>query len=512
MKNRYLNNCNLLILFSSSVLFFGCKRFLEEPPSKTSALVVKTTAQLNALLDNQSTFFQESNRAQAYGTDDWGMTVDLYNGGRSVLSNIASIQFSTWDSQYLINDVADNFWSNEYKKIFTANMALSNLGNVTGSEQEKEIIRTDAHFIRAYSYWVLVNTYCLPYTEANKNELGLPLKTSTSFEEPIERQPLHKVYELIESDLLEALKTPVSLTQSGRPRHWRANKEAVNAFAARYYLHRNNYNKAVTYADETLKGYNILVDYNAEMRYGIDGTVGINAGTPQAETVTLKYPYTHNNQSDQTDMIAWKEFLYFRMLSLGTWWYIPSQELLALYDKENDLRYTYHMVENYSYDRGMVKPAYSYPGYVFFFKEWIPSGPTVAETLLIKAEAQARLNDVQNAMNTINMLRAKRMKPGPWVNLKASSKEEAIKRILEERRREMPFVQRWFDIRRFNNNEDPNDDVILKRDFYPYTGTNVLFNEPVKSYSLPKNSRRYASPIPSTEIISSNGVIIQNNY
>ncbi|MCW2263081.1 MULTISPECIES: RagB/SusD family nutrient uptake outer membrane protein [Sphingobacterium] len=512
MKNRYVYNYNLLILLSSSILFLGCKRFLEEPPSKTSALVVKTTAQINALLDNQSTFFQEDNRTQVYGTDDWGMNVDLYNGGRSVLSNIASIQFSTWDSQYLLNDISDNFWSNEYKKIFTANMALSSLANVTGSEQDKEIIRTDAHFIRAYSYWALVNTYCLPYTEENKNELGLPIKTSTSFEEPIERQPLQKVYELIESDLSEALKTSVSLTQSGRPRHWRASKEAVNAFAARYFLHKNNYNKAVEHADETLKGYNLLVDYNTEMRYGIDGTAGINAGTPQAETVTLKYPYTHNNQSDQTDMIAWKEFLYFRMLSLGTWWYIPSKELLALYDKENDLRYKYHMVENYSYDRGMVKPAYSYPGYVFFFKQWTPSGPTVAETLLIKAEAQARLNEVQNAMNTVNILRSKRMKPGPWVDLTASSKEDAIKKILEERRREMPFVQRWFDIRRYNNNEDPNDDIILTRDFYPYNGTNVLFNEPVKTYTLPKNSRRYASPIPSTEIISSNGVIVQNNY
>jgi hypothetical protein len=248
------------------------------------------------------------------------------------------------------------------------------------------------------------------------------------------------------------------------------------------------------------------------MRYGIDRTVGINAGTSQAETVTLKYPYTHDNQSDQTDMIGWKEFLYFRMLSVGTWWYIPSQELLGLYDKTNDLRYQYHMVEDYSYDRGMVKPAYSYPGYVFFFKEWIPSGPTVAEMLLMKAEAQARTDDYMGAINTLNILRAKRMKPGTWVNLTATSKDDAIKKILEERRREMPFVQRWFDIRRYNNNEDPNDDVILTRDFYPYSGTNVLFNEPVKTYSLPKNSRRYASPIPVTEIISSNGAIVQNTY
>ncbi|MNL06172.1 SusD family protein [compost metagenome] len=511
MKKIYRKLSKVLFLVTVSLLLFSCKKFLEEAPSKTSSLVVKTTAQLDALLDNQTTFFQEENRVQANGTDDNEFTVGLYNGGRNVFNTMASIQIATWDTQYLVDDIRDVLWSNEYKKIFTANLALNNLSNVTGTDEEKAIIKADAHFIRAYSYWILANTYCLPYTEANKSELGLPIKTSTSFEEPIERQPLQKVYDLIESDLVEALKTPVSLTKSGKSRHWRASKAGVNGFASRYYLNRNNYAKAIQHANAALSDYNVLVDYNTEMRYGRDGTVGINSGTPQAQTVTIKYPYTHDNQ-DQTDMIAWKEFLYFRMLSNGSWWFIPSQQLLSLYDKSNDLRYQYHIVENYSYDRGMVKPSYDYPGYVFFFKQWIPSGPTVAEVLLTKAEAQARSNDPSGAMTTLNVLRAKRMKPGVWVNLSAASQDDAIKKVLEERRREMPFVQRWFDIRRYNNNDDPNDDVVLTRTFYPYTGTNVLFNEPVKTYTLPKDSRKFASPIPKTEILSSNGAILQNTY
>ena len=96
------------------------------------------------------------------------------------------------------------------------------------------------------------------------------------------------------------------------------------------------------------------------------------------------------------------------------------------------------------------------------------------------------------------------MKPGPWVDLVATGKDDAIKKVIEERRREMPFVQRWYDLRRYNNNDDPNDDVVLTRTFYPYNASNVLFNEPVKTYTLPKNSRRYATPLPKTEIISRN--------
>jgi len=512
MNIRYSKISGTISLMALSTLFFSCEKFLEEAPSKTTSLVVKTTAQIDALMNNTATFYVEENRTQTYGTDDCGLTVDVYNGGRGVFSVMAAFQFATWDTQYLPDDTRENVWSNEFKKIFTANLALNNVDKVTGTDAEKAVIKADAHFARAYSYWILANTYCLPYTEQNKNEPGLPIKTSTSFEEPLQRQPLEKVYALIEADLAEALKTPVSLTQSGRPRHWRASKAGVNAFAARYYLNRNNNVKALEHANAALADYSTLVNYNTEMRYGRDGSVVINSGTPQAQTVVLKYPYTHDNQTDLTDMVGWKEFLYFRMLNHGSWWYIPSSELLNLYDKSNDLRYQYHMVEGYSYDRGMTKPSFDYPGYIFFFKDRIPSGPTVAEVLLTKAEAQARSNEPAAAMATLNTLRAKRMKPGPWVDLVATGKDDAIKKVIEERRREMPFVQRWYDLRRYNNNDDPNDDVVLTRTFYPYNASNVLFNEPVKTYTLPKNSRRYATPLPKTEIISSNGVIQQNTY
>lgn len=512
MNIKYRSCKKLLFVITAMLLLTSCKKFLAEPPNKTTSLVVKTTTQINALLDNPANFYVENNSSQIFSTDDYGLTLNIYNGGKGTFSNMAAFEFLTWDTQY-IPDLTDRFWGGEYKKIFTANLALDAVDEVTGTDEEKAVIKADAHFIRAYSYWVLANTYCLPYTEQNKNEMGLPIKLSVSFEEPMQRQSLEKVYLQIEADLAEALKIPVGLTQSGRPRHWRASKAGVNAFAARYYLNRNNNVKAIEHANAALADYSTLVDYNTEMKYSSKiQSITINSGTPNAQTVVLKYPYTHDNQSDLIDMVGWKEFLYFRMLNYTSWWYIPSIDLLNLYDKTNDLRYEYHMVEGYSYDRGMTKPSYDYPGYIFFFKDRLPSGPTVAEVLLTKAEAQARSNDPAGAMTTLNILRAKRMKPGAWVNLVASGKDDAIKKVLEERRREMPFVQRWFDIRRCNNNDDPNDDVVLTRTFYPYTASSVLFNEPVKTYTLPKDSRRFAAPIPRTEIISSNGTIEQNKY
>jgi len=495
--------------------FSSCKKFLEAPPSKTTSLVPTTTDQLNALLNNatniSAVFNQEENGTATFSTDDYELPKALYDRSPGTFA-MTQIQYLLWDINYLPDASSQTFWSGEFKKIFYANMVLDYVNKVTGSDADKAALTADAHLIRAYSYWELVNTFCLPYTDANKNEPGLPIKITTSFEESFARQPLSKVYDLIEADLTEALKTTVPLVQNGRARHWRASKAGVNGFAARYYLNRLNYPKAIEYANAAMAEYSSLVDYNTEMRYGNPGVYILNSGTPQQSSYTVQYPYTHNNQTDYTDQLAWKEHLYFRTLSNGYWWYVPSPSLLALYDQAHDLRYTYHIVEGYSYDRGLTKPSFDYPAYVFFFKQWLPSGPTVAEMYLTKAEALARTGDITGSMTALNTLRAKRMVPGAWVNLIAADKADAVKKVIDERRREMPFTQRWFDIRRYNNNEDPNDDVVLTRSFYPYTASSVTTAQPVQTYTLSKGSRRWAAPIPRTEIISSNGVIEQNTY
>lgn len=501
---------SLFLMALPVCIITSCNKFLDQSPSKNSTLPVTTTAQLNSLLDNYTQFYSEANGTAIYSTDDYGWTKAIYDARPGTFSHLPGLLFPVWDTEFIPNS-SDAFWTNEWKKIFTANMALLYIDKVTGTAEEKAIIKADAHFVKAYSYWQLANTYCLPFTEANKNEPGLPLKLSTGFEEPLARAPLHEVYTLIESSLQEALKTTVPLIQNGKPKSWRANKAAVNGFAARYFLNRNNYAEAIKHADAALSEYNTLVNYNTEMKFGKEGSYNIVTGSgPQV--ATLQFPYTHDNQIDMTDMLNWKETLYFRMLNHGSWWYIPSQDLLDLYDADHDLRYKYHIVESYSYDRGMTNPAYNYPGYIFFFKDRIPSGPTTAEMYLTKAEAQARSVSWQDALTTVNTLRASRMQPGPWVQLTAASKEEAITKILEERRREMPYTQRWFDLRRYNNNEDPADDVTLTRVFYPVNISGVQSSQPVQTYTLEKNSRRYAAPLPLTEIISSNGVIEQNKY
>ena len=292
------------------------------------------------------------------------------------------------------------------------------------------------------------------------------------------------------------------MVQKGPNKHWRANTAAINGFAARYYLNRNRYEQALKYAENVLKEYDVLVDYNSEMNKDVF-----------EQGVYLPSTFDWDVQT-YTKRIAWKESLYMRYLTSGNavMTYFPSQSLLDAYeDKEHDLRYRYHFVEDAA--EVMFWSSYSYPAYVFFSMSHVLSGPTTAEMYLIKAECQARLGEYSRAMETVNALRAKRMVPGDWVELKAGNVKEAVTKILQERRREMPFSQRWFDMRRLNNNEETYDDVeIVTRKFYKINATTIFDKEEPITYTLEKNSRKYALPISENEIEISDGVIKQNVY
>jgi hypothetical protein len=254
------------------------------------------------------------------------------------------------------------------------------------------------------------------------------------------------------------------------------------------------------YADLALQADARLVDYSTEMYYGNE---------QNSSQGPLQVPYLWWEAIyDPSVKLEWAEFYYQYFLSASCAYFCPSREMLKLYDKENDLRYKYLMCENFSW-RHNIK--YTYPGYVYF-RTSIPYGTTVQEMILTKAECLARQGKFQQAMETVNILRAKRIAPGPEVKLSAATKEEAIAKILEERVRELTWGLRWFDIRRLNYNETTLDDVNLKRIFYSHDGLIVNKESQPIEYRLELKDRRFAEPINSNEIYLSRGQIQQNTY
>ena len=523
---KFINRLTSVLCICAFVLC-GCDPiddFLNEEPSKNSMKPIETFEQLDAVLASYAVypvhFFQEPADMMC-ASDDYAV-LPMIQDNKSY--NMEYLAYALW------NDESTNgrytSWGKEYTKVYYANLVLHYIDKVTGNEQDKADLKADAHFLRAYSFFTIALAHTLYYDGTNGDELGISLKETPSFEENISRANLKDTWDFIENDLQEALKIKKSFIRAdGKHVNWRGSTGAVKAFAARYYLYRADYEKAEYYALEALKEYDDFKDFNDPSEMYYHRSVSTYTLTDTGEEVTVRRPYLYNQlvtywgmEPNMEVLLGWDELFYARTVQCGSSWFIPSKELLDTFAEdvpegklENDLRYKYFMAPYYSIYTFKTKTSDRiYPGYIQFMGE-VFSGPTVAEMNLIIAECCARNNDATNAMARVNALRKNRIEKSVYEDLSASSASEALKKVLQERRREMPFSIRWYDIKRLNAN-DPDNKVTIKKKFYRYTATSVLPNDGVIEYVLEPDSRHYAIPIYKEEIVKSNGIIQQNTY
>ena len=533
---------NLGLLAAMSVVS-SCNEFLDEVPSRGDNEVLNRGEQVKNLFANSNNYYTPVDFLVA-STDDYGMTMDVFDALGYL--DVPSLSGMSWAPEGLDVFMSDELWSKQYNKIFTANAVINDIDNITDvTAEEKAEYLAHAHFVRALAYWELVNVYCLPYAEENLNALGLPLKVSTYTDEDLTRASLKDTYAFIEADLKEALKSPRTDVVEGE--RWLVSQPAAKALMARFYLFTGDYAQAAKYADESLSSQTVtLLDYNQLTTYDMDkggggfwgdqefgdeefpegdeeggeGEEGEGDGEdwPEEGGNILTFCETYNWGAYQ--FVDYQEIFYPQFYTVtATVNLLASQELTDLYDKDNDLRYINLFVENGLVDY-WVYGFNDVCNYHLFTSrnQWgqqmdvfLGASPTVAEMYLTKAEALARQGSWSEAMNVIQTLRASRFVDGSDYSLSATSQSEALTEILKERRRELPFLMRWYDIRRFAYNETPNDDVELRRTFYTIENGEVDFNT-VKEYVLPVKSRRYAQPILTQEIQRSRGQMQQNQY
>lgn len=513
-----------LILAVSALLFASCDKYLDEAPTKSNGTTITTVDELSALLNSghmsmDGTGTIEYNMAAILSSDAFGITRDSYNAGLSFMSSASTpYQFACWQMG-LTENINEKvcLWNGCYANIYTANLVLSSVDAVTGSQADKEAVAQRAHIVRAYNYLDLVQYYCMPYGESTKNELGLPLKRTTNYEEDFSRASLQETYDFIEQDIIEGLKLKEPLMKDGVRQDWTETGALANALAARFYLLCGKYDLAQKYAEDALAYGDDLMDFNAGDELSMDIKESINWET--FEIIKEMTP-SWRVASTSGDNIAKLDRAYYlrKNYYLGDYYYwaVPSEKLLNAYNKDYDLRYYYFVTPagQKVYYFGMYSTLFmaDVPGY-FTFDSQFSNAPNVAEMHLIKAEAQARQGNVQGAMTTLNAFRAKRIMksaPADIINLAASSKEEAVACVLNERFLEFPFSLRWYDIRRVNFNEDASDDITVTREFYDMNEYSVSSDK--KTFTLAPNSRNYAVAIPSAEIGAGNGKILQNQY
>ncbi len=440
-------------------LSISCKKqWLDAKPQK-SLVVPNSIADYQAILDNTSDG-QGLNINQPsldeLGAADFYMTTASWSALQATERNTY-----TWASGDVYQGAVISDWNKPYSQIFSTNVVLEGMSTLTPANSSEQTalnnIKGAALFFRAYNHYTAAQLFCLPY---NKNtastDLGIPLRISSDVNIPSVRSSVQQTYDLIINDLKQArILLPVLLPNTTLYK-FRPTITATNAMLARVYLSMENYDSAFVYADQCLQAYNSLIDYNTLTIPATSSAFGLSNNNPEV-------------------------MLYMTMLfysSFSTSRLIIDSTLYQTYNS-NDLRQSAFFFIN----AGNRTYKGSYNGTTNFF-----GGLATDEMYLIRAECNARRGNTIPAMQDMNLLLVKRWKNnGSFVSLTATDANDALKKILVERRKELIFRGlRWTDLRRLN--KDPQFAVTLTR------------NVNSQTYTLPPNDSRYVLPIPDNVI------------
>lgn len=423
----------------------GCKKFLDEKPNK-KLVVPSALSDLRAILDYSPWLLLDAS-GDEISADNYYLSQADYNAmplqGQRLIY--------TWAPDN-IYDVNDNDWSREYRKVFLCNTVLEALKNIpatAATQQEWNNLKGEALMIRGKCILQLAQIFTLAFDSSTAASTpGLPLRLNDDFNEQSVRSNLFDTYSQIINDLKESVPllplSPAHVTNPSRP--------AAYAYLARTYLAMGNHAKAGMYADSSLMLKNTLINYNTL-------------------STTATFPFAQFNQEQLFHGVTGPRHLANTRAKVDTLLY-------SQYDAKDCRKTIFFRINS----NGTIAFKGSYAGN----SGSLFSGIATDEMYLTSAESYARAGNIEKALARLDSLLIKRYKTGQFTPSVAATPDEALSKILVERRKELVFrFIRWMDIKRLNKQ---GAGIILKRQ---------INNQEVV---LPPNDLRYALPIPETII------------
>lgn len=366
--------------FIATTLFIltgiSCEKIVEVPSSKSlvESKVVFGNAQLAtaALLGAYHTLGTVNTRMKYLSlyTDEYSYS--------SITPGIVQFKNSTLLADN--NDIS-TLWRDFYSVIYQSNALMEGLQHSASiPSEERNTLDAEGKFLRAFSYLYLVNLF---------DRVPLLLTTDVS-KNRIEPQSHSKdIYMQIIKDLTEA-KEMLSTTYQGTGKV-RANKAAATALLARVYLYQGKWNNAIIESDQVIGSaiYLPLPELS-------------NTFKANSKEAILQLWVTNGFLSDANTYIP----------SSGTVMpTYPITDLLYQAFTPEDQRKIQWMGTNQVTTSGITKP-FRYPAK---YKNRLANASSpeyimalrLGEQYLIRAEAYAQLNQTDQAIADINMIRVR---------------------------------------------------------------------------------------------------------
>ena len=231
---------NILIGCSLAVVLSSCNDYLDKLPDdratidtkeKVSKLITSAYPTVSTILVSEISSDNVTDNGKKYGT--LPQVDEMYR-----------FKAVTTES----NDCPRNLWNGFYDAVGTANEALQAIDDM-GNTDELKAQRGEALLCRAFSMFQMSTVFCMAYDSLKADQyLGLPYPMAPG--QLNERGTLAELYQRINNDIEEAL--PLIDDNAYTIEKYHFNTKAAYAFAARFNLYYQKWDKVIEYATKAL--------------------------------------------------------------------------------------------------------------------------------------------------------------------------------------------------------------------------------------------------------------------
>ena len=241
-----MKKLNLIYIFATSLLALtSCDDYLDKvPDDRAEVNTVDEVARLlvSAYAGNNSNLILEMSSDNAR---DNGSTYDF--------DQLEQEEAYLWKDQTSTdNDAVSDIWDACYMAAAHANQALAVIEEM-GNPASMSAYRGEALLARAWAHFQLANVFCLGYNPATADtDMGLPysLAPETTVKPDYQRGTMAELYKHISDDIDEGL--PLINDNIYTVPKYHFNQKAAYAFAARFNLFYQKWDKCIEYANAAL--------------------------------------------------------------------------------------------------------------------------------------------------------------------------------------------------------------------------------------------------------------------
>ncbi|QTE21432.1 RagB/SusD family nutrient uptake outer membrane protein [Polaribacter cellanae] len=428
-----------ILLFS----FYSCSDFLEQEPDEQVS-IKQQLATKEGVLQAYNGIYRD---LEAILSGNFAVYADLLGGNITFTPVISNKEISIpakFLNTYSFNSKEnkldfETFYEDCYDLINQTNVLLENNNSfIFLSSEENNQLKAELLTVRATAHYLLTLLFAQNYNfTVDASHLGVVYNTNTviaGVDFPA-RKTMAETYTLLQQDLENALQLYQNIQLLGGLEVSYFSVISTQALYAKIALQMNDYPKALEYANKVItSSYKVLLTKN---NYILEWE---KTEAPVLETI-LEFSAPRNSSGAVSSSLANSFFGYNSNQNYKR--HVASGDLLSLYST-NDIRADLFLEQQLETEKNGNVALESY----FFTKKYQVSPGTLfirlSEIYLIRAEANARLNNTANALADLNIIRER-------ANLLAiNNTNNLLEEIFLERRRELAFEGHlFFDIARY---------------------------------------------------------------